>query len=182
MKNLMTPLLLSVVCAGCSQVEVHTDYNPGIHFADYHTYAWGNRPQSSNPLMVERIINEMDVALAAHGMKRIEEGAHADATLFVHMTTHEQPRIDTYTTGGGWGWGRYGGMGMGMGGMSTSTVTFDTIGTLIVDIFDSKSQQPLWHASAEGAVSEDAKEDQAELREAVQKMFLDFPPDSVKKP
>ncbi len=164
--------------AACSGVETHTDYDSAADFSRYKTYYWAKVPATpKNPLMADRIVAAVDGQLFAKGWRKVAEGG-AETAIASHVTTHEQERIDTmYNNMGPGGWNGYGGYGTWAGaGMSTSTVTYSTVGTLIVDILDAKSKKAIWHATAQGTVSEDAADVQKKVEEAARQMFKDFPP------
>lgn len=165
--------------AACSSIEVHTDYDHAADFSRYKTYYWAKTPTTRNPLMQDRIVAEIDGVMFGRGWKKVAEG-EADAAIASHVTTREQERIDTMYNNMGPGWygpaGGLGGMGWAGAGMSTSTVTFFTVGTLIVDILDAKNHKAIWHGTAEGTVDDDAQHAQKKVNEAVQKMFEGFPP------
>lgn len=164
--------------AACSGIEVHTDYDGSVDFSRYKTYYWAKLPETpQNPLMKDRIVNEIDGQLFAKGWRKVAEG-EADAAIAGHVTTREQERIDTMYNNMGPGWygpaGGMGGWGWAGTGMSTSTVSYYTVGTLIVDVLDAKSHKAIWHGTAEETVTpEDIKQ---KVNEAVLKLFKDFPP------
>ncbi len=162
--------------AACSGVETHTDYNTATDFSRYKTYYWAKTPTTRNPIMADRIVADIDNRLAAKGWRKAAEG-EADAAIAAHVTAHEQERIDTmYNNMGPGGWYGYGGYGWAGAGMATSTVTYYTVGTLIVDIFDAKTKKAIWHATSESTVPDDPAEGQKKIDEAAQQMFKDFPP------
>lgn len=180
MRNLRNVLWMALpLLAGCSGVEVHTDFNGAVDFSQYKTYYWAKTPTTRNPIMAERIVADVDGQLAAKGWRKVPE-EKASAAVASHVTAREQERIDTMYNNMGPGWygpgGGAGGMGWAGAGMSTSTVTYYTVGTLIVDVLDAKTHQGIWHATAEGTVSNDAQDVREKITEAVQKMFKDFPP------
>jgi hypothetical protein len=53
------------------------------------------------------------------------------------------------------------------------------VGTLVVDIFDAKTKQAIWHGNASDALSDNAKSNTQATEEAVDKMFRTFPPPSA---
>jgi len=171
--------------AACSGVDVHSDYDAAADFSRYKTYYWAKTPTTpQNPLMAERIVDEIDGQLNLKGWRKVAEG-QADAAIAAHVTTREKEQIDTMYSGMGPGWGYgygYGGYGPGgMGGfggtgMATSTVNYYTIGSLIVDIFDAKSKKAIWHATGEGTVTTDSQENAKKVSAAAGQMFKNFPP------
>jgi hypothetical protein len=79
---------------------------------------------------------------------------------------------------GGWrGWG-YGGFG-GFGGSATTFVQDYKVGTLVVDIFDAKTKQAIWHGFASDALSNNAASNATATAQAIDKMFSNFPPPSA---
>lgn len=163
--------------AACSSLEVHTDYDGAVDFSRYQSYYWVRMPETRNPLMADRIVAEIDGQLAAKGWKKAAE-AQADAAVIAHVTAREQERIDTLYNGMGPGWygPRRGGAWVGTGGYATSTVSYYTVGTLIVDLADARTHAAIWHGMAEGTVDNDPVELQKKIREAAQKLFQGFPP------
>lgn len=162
--------------AACSGVQVHTDYDAAADFSRYKTYYWAKTPATRNPIMADRIVAEVDGQLYAKGWRKAAEG-EADAAVAAHVTAQEKERIDTmYNNMGPGGWYPYGAYGWVGAGMSTSTVTYYTVGTLIVDILDAKSKKAVWHGTAEGTVTNDAADMQKKIGEAARQMFQNFPP------
>jgi hypothetical protein len=98
------------------------------------------------------------------------------AAVVVHSTTRTRHTYETLYDGwGGWGWRR--GWGGGFGG-STTFVNDYKVGTLVVDIFDAKSKQAIWHGHATDALSDNPRANARATEEAVDRMFHAFPPAS----
>lgn len=161
-----------VMATGCADlnVKVNTDYDPAVDFSKYKTYSWIRTPDSGNPLMDERIVHTLDAQFSAKGWRKIAAG-QSDVAIGVQLTAKEQERVDTFYNG----WGGYGRFGMAQG-MAQSTVTTFTVGTLIVDMFDTRTKQPIWRGTASDTVSEDPQKNTALMQEAVDKLFRAFPP------
>lgn len=172
-------LLAPLILAACTTAPtVNTDTAPGTDFSSFHTYTWGAKPNASNPLASQRIVADVDAQLTTHGWTMAADGsADADVTLVAHVATTQQHTLDTYYTGGayaGWGWRRFGGMGMGMGSTQTTVQTYN-VGTLILDMFDTKSKQAVWRGTASATVPSSTKSANAKIDAAVTKMFVGFP-------
>lgn len=168
----MVPLLL----AGCaSGPTVHTDYDPAATFAQYRTYAWRQEPPVSNPLVRQRIVAAIDAQLQAKGWSRGPETT-ADVALVGNVATREEQTLDTFYDGpdwGGWGWRGV----SGYGGYRTTHVYTYTVGTLVLDMFDTRTKQAVWRATAEGTVPSTPAKVNAAVQTAVDRMFAKFPPD-----
>jgi hypothetical protein len=59
---------------------------------------------------------------------------------------------------------------------ATTYVENYTVGTLVVDMFDSRTKRLIWRGSASDVVSGKPEKDEKKLNEAVSKMFDHFPP------
>jgi hypothetical protein len=123
---------------------------------------------------VDRIKEAVDSALAAKGWRRVESGA--DISIMAMEMTNEHRTLNTYydNFGGGWGWG-------GWFGTSTTTENTYTVGTLVVDFFDSNTKMLVWRGSASGTLSAKSDRNIRKLDKAVQKMFEHFPPEAANR-
>jgi len=151
--------------------KVTTDYNKGADFSTYKTFMWIKEPKASNPLMRERIIDSVNAALMAKGL-RLTTG-QADLGVAAHTATREERSLNTFYDGfgGGWRW-------RGIGGFGSATTTVNTyeVGTLVVDIFDSQTKEAVWRGTATKTISDNPQKNEASLNKAVAKMFDKFPP------
>ena len=182
-------LVLAVVSAGCSSIEVNHDYDPKANFAGLKTYEWLKEPQKptgdpridGNTILENRIHEAVDKELAARGFKKVT----SDADFFVayHVSLDKRRSVQTlnsyYGYGPGWGYG-YGASyrpGYGAGAPRTYVYEYEE-GTLILDIVDPKNNQLIWRGSAQDEVHfrSSPEKDQAQLSEAVHLMLETFPP------
>lgn len=162
------PLLLSA-CAG---VDVRTDHDPSVDFSRYSTYFWKKLPETSNPLMNDRIVAAVDGQLFAKGWRRVPE-RQAQTALAADVTSREKQRVETVHNqwGPGWhGWGRGGPV------MATARVVTFHVGTLVIDLYDAKSRNAVWRGIASDVISRSPDAMRKALGEGVQKMFANFPP------
>ena len=176
-KRLLLPAatVLFSVTASLAQ-DVKTDYDRSVNFGSYKTYSW-MKVQTNDELLVGRIKEAVNMALAAKGWTQVESGA--DVCIVAMEMTTEHKTLNTYYDGfgGGWGWRRWGG-----GGFGEATTTEDTyeVGTLVIDLFDTKARQLIWRGSSSGALSNKSDKNIRELDKGVQKMFAHFPPNDKK--
>jgi hypothetical protein len=153
--------------------KVTTDYRKTADFAAYKTYTWIKEPTTSDPLMRQRIIDDVNRALAAKGL-RLTTG-QADLGVAAHTATKERRTLNTFYDGFGGGW-RWGG---GFGGATTTVDTFE-VGTLVVDVFDGQSKEALWRGTSTKTISDNPQKNATNLNKAVEKMFEKFPPSNRK--
>jgi len=65
----------------------------------------------------------------------------------------------------------------GAGGFGNATTTVENykVGTLIVDLFDGKSQSLVWRGIAQDTLSNNGNKNQQTVQKGVQKMFKQWP-------
>lgn len=164
--TLLGAILATTAACADLDIKVHTDYDPAADFSKYQTYSWIKTPRTGNPLIEERIVQAVDAQLSAKGWRKVAAGP-SDVALGVQVTSQEQERLDTFYSG----WGGYGHMGM-----AQSEVIKYTVGTIIVDMFDSRTKQPIWRGTATDTISDDPQKNTALMQEAMDKLFQGFPP------
>jgi hypothetical protein len=119
------------------------------------------------------VIDEVNSALAAKGLKLVT--SNADLGIAAHEATKEQHSLNTFYDGfgGGWRWG---------GGFGTATTTVNNyqVGTLVVDMFDCKTKDAVWRATASKTLSSNPQKNAESLNKAITDMFKKFPPEPKK--
>ncbi len=168
------PLLIALPA---SAQKVHVDYDRSADFESYETFAWAGNAEASlaneSPLMHSRLKNAIEFQLTTAGLREDPE----DPDLYVTYYTDSQKEVQFSTTGmnygygPGWGWDPYWG-----GGMTTTTTTSHTYerGTLVVDLWDAKTETAVWRGSAEAIVSSNPKKEAKQIDKAVHKMVRKF--------
>jgi hypothetical protein len=161
---------LMLVWAAVSFAQhVKTDYDHGANFGQYKTYSW-EKVQTKDPLLVDRIKDAVNSTLAAKGWTQVPSGG--DVEVFAVETTQNQQTLDTFYNGFGGGrhWGGF--------GDATTTVETYKVGTLVVDLFDSKTEKLVWRSSSGDTLSDNADKNTKNLGKSVTKMFKQFPPNA----
>jgi Domain of unknown function (DUF4136) len=171
-------LIGMILFAGkASAQQVKTDYDRGANFAQYKTYSW-EQVKTKDPLDVDRIKSGVNAALAAKGWTQVASGG--DVSIVAMEITHNQQTLNTFYDGfgGGWGWRRFGGGGFGEA--TTTTETYK-VGTIVVDLFDTKTKQLIWRGAESDTLSNNSDKNIKNLDKGVEKMFKKFPPGSSNK-
>jgi Domain of unknown function (DUF4136) len=172
---LLGMMLLSAAKSSAQQVK--TDYDRGANFAQYKSYSW-EQVKTRDALDVDRIRAAVNAALAARGWTQVESGG--DVSVMAIEMTGNQQTLNTFCDGfgGGWGWKRF-----GTGGFGEATTTTETykVGTVVVDLFESKTKQLIWRGAASDTLSNSSDKNINSLDKGVEKMFKNFPPGSSKK-
>jgi hypothetical protein len=163
-------LMLALATASFAQ-QVKTDYDHRANFAQYKTFSW-EKVQTKDPLLVDRIKSAVNSTLVAKGWTEVPSGG--DVEVFAIETTQNQQTLDTFYNGFGGG-RRWGGFGGGFGNATTTVDTYQ-VGTLVVDLFDAKTEKLIWRSSSSDTLSDKADKNTKNLNKGVNKMFQHFPP------
>jgi uncharacterized protein DUF4136 len=155
--------------------DVKSDYDHSANFSQYKTFSW-EKVQTKDPLLVDRIKGAVNSALSAKGWTPVPSGG--DVEVFAIETTQNQQTLDTFYNGFGGGrrWGGFGGFGD-----ATTTVNTYKVGTLVIDLFDAKTEKLIWRSSSSDTLSDNSDKNTKNLDKGVNKMFQHFPP-APKKP
>src|ERR1700722_20258189 len=182
MMSMQRTVLASAMCAllfasASFAQQVKTDYDRSANFSQYKTYSW-EKVQTQDPLWVDRIKAAVNATLQEKGLTPVESGG--DIAIVAMEMTRNQQTLNTFYDGfgGGWGWRRFG--GGGFGDATTTTETYK-VGTVVVDLFDTKTKQLIWRGSTSDTLSNNSDKNIKNLDKGVEKMFKQFPPGSSKK-
>ncbi len=154
--------LISTIARGQT---VSVNYNHSQSFAGYHTYAWGsnNANQVKDSILAQVAHQDLDSALQGKGLKLVQENENPDLIVTANGGMKEQTSYSA--------WGMRG-IGGGMGGITPEQ---NVSGTLIVDLYETKSQSLIWRGIAQNALSNNGNKNQQLVAKAVQKMFKQWP-------
>jgi len=160
------------LAVGCSTLQTNADWDKSANFSSYKTWGWKEDGSIKNDILNRRIQTLIGAELGKKGLTRTDD--NPDLWVAVHGRLSKETQINTYNSGWGYGWGWYGG-GMGM---TTSTVQEIPVGTLIVDLVDSKKREMVWRGTATDTLKPDRTPDEREkaLSEAFAALFEKYPP------
>ena len=170
MNRLAMILLVAYAALPAAAQRVRVDFDHACDFGRFQTYSWSGPPDAPflNQLMQGRVVGFVEEALAARRMKHVSKGG--DLLVACRMDTREQETFTTFTNGGfGWdaGWGS-----------SISTTTTDTtvVGTLTVDLVDSRRNHLVFQGVSTSLVSSRPHRNTRRYARAVNKIFEKYPP------
>ena len=183
LNRLIAPLAL-VLLVGCSGYSLKYDFDPGAGFQGYRSYDWyasskraQGRKADEHPLTDRRVRASVEQQLQQKGYRK-ETQADPDF-LIAYYPVYQTRRYRTHTSVaiGGGGWRRPWGYGVGTR-FGTSQVHAYKEGTIVLEIVDGRSNQLVWQASAEGALTnlDDPQEAQEHISRAVRDLLDRFPP------
>ena len=166
-------MLLCLVPALVWAEDVKTDYDRGVDFSRYHTYAYhsgkglGEGRMINNSLVADRIHTSIDEDLAAKGLRRDQNNPDLIINYFIGGR-ERQNVTDGFPYGiGPWGWGMW----------NDVMVTNYTEGTMVLDFIDAHTNKLVWRAYIQKAV--DNPQDLAKAKnidKMVDKAVKKYPP------
>jgi hypothetical protein len=172
--------MVTALLCGCTTLQVTTDRNPKISTAVCHTYTWagefraphGDQPAFANPVNESRLRDAIAANLQAKGVQPAAAGAPADCAVGYGIGVRNVVEGDGYP---GWGWGY--GWGWRHGGIGAWDYPYAySEGRVAVDIYESQSHQPIWHASVNDDVTKTTGDEAtAKINAAVAAIFTKFP-------
>jgi Domain of unknown function (DUF4136) len=138
--------------------DVKVNWVRGTDFSKYRTYAWGTSHQKTpNPAWNQHLIEDIDVALQAKGLHKVEMDGKPD--LIVAYDAGTQP---AYSIAG------------------LTDVTEVKEGTLVVGLVDSQFKKAVWSGIANDIITDKPEKDLPMVQKRISKMFKQYPPPANK--
>ncbi len=163
LKQFTLAILALFFMASCSSVKVLTDYDKETNFNTFKTYAFyktGIDKAEISDLDKKRILKAIDEEMAARGFIKSKQ-----PDVLVSIFTKERERVDVYNNNFGFGWGGFGfnrfalynpwfyGPGFGWGGGLGPNVSTRTVGSLYIDVIDTKKKELVWQGRGVGTLN-----------------------------
>lgn len=189
MKNILFIALAAflVIGAGCGNtITISTDYDKEMDFTAIKTFGfltWS--PESAakvNDIDQRRLESAVTSELEKRGMKRVD--GMGDSMIGFHVVVENKTGTTSYTDYyGGMGYYGRGGGGFGYGygypyggGGTTTTQTYNyTIGTVIIDQYESSSKKLIWEGVAQGEVTGEKSNREDNIKSDIARMYKDYP-------
>ena len=164
-KFALCTMLLCITSAVAMGQQVSVNYNHSQSFSAYHTYAWAsnNANQIQNSILAQVAQQDIDAAMQAKGFQKVQESQKPDLILAANGGLKQQTSYSA--------WGMRG-IGGGMGGITPQQ---NVEGTLIIDLYDFKTQSLVWRGIAEDTLSNNGNKNQQMVQNAINKMFKQWP-------
>lgn len=166
-------VLVTSAMAGCAS-NVVTDYNSGVVFGDYSSWAFA--PSAGDTAFISldgnRIQNAVERELNRKAMNKVEA---PEADLLVTWQIVEEERLERSGLGLGFGMGR-GNFGWGLS--SAPPVREVKEGKLVVELVDKSSEEVIWRAASRRYLNENQSPETRRklVDEVVAEMFSKYPP------
>ena len=161
--------------------QVKSDYDKDVNFSQYKSVSFAGWAKDSDKILNDfdkkRILEAFKEEFMARGIDvKIMDG-DAEVTLFVVIENKTSTTAYTdyqggYGYGARWGWG----MGAGMGTSTTTYVEDDYMeGTLIIDMYDSKSKAMVWQGVLNTEIKEDPAKREKSTPKKISKLMKEYP-------
>jgi hypothetical protein len=164
-KFALCALLLCITSTVAFGQQISVNYDHSASFSQYHTYAWGsnNANQIQNSILAQVAQQDINNAMQAKGFQMVQENQNPDVLLTA------SGGLKQTTSWSAWGMR---GIGGGMGGITPQQ---NVEGTLIIDLYNMKTQSLIWRGIAENTLSNNGNKNQQMVGNAVSKMFKQWP-------
>lgn len=160
-------LALLLIAAGTlAAQDVRYNFMPGADFSKYHTYKWVNTGDAhTDQIMDAQIKQSVESQLASKGMTRTDDDK-ADLFIGYQIAVNQERQWDV------WGSRAF---GMGSGSWTSSTIS---VGTLVLDMYDSGTKQLVWTGSATKTIDPSSNHEKniKNLDKSMAKLLKNYPP------
>lgn len=154
--------------------KVAVDYDKTVNFSKYKTYAWSQGKGARNPLIDQMILTGVEQQLSAKGLTKVDANPDLVVAYMAAVGFDIQVAQPSWSNAA---------MPLYMGITSTGQMWNVSVGSLIVDLVDKKSDQMVWRGTATETLphgptnnqAADAKSVAKPVRNCLAKMFKKYP-------
>jgi hypothetical protein len=173
-----------VALASCSSISFTSDKDPDADFSQYKTLSYYGWADESSKVLNDLEKKRIEMAFADEFKKRgisIQETG-GDIIVSLYIVVDQKTGVTAYNNhyGGGGPYGYHGyygaGWGWGMGYGTTSYSQYDYyVGTLICDVFDSKTKKLVWQGVVSGEIDENPRNREQNIPRVVKEIMKRYP-------
>jgi len=168
----LTALTMNVTA--CSSMKISTDYSEATDFKQFSTFKYVDSDQNlaaTYNLQHQRVVEAVKQEMMSEGYTEVS----TDPDVFVTYFAGIDKQVVLHSTGMAHGRGR-GWHGGTM--MATSTTTSQTIhtGTLVIDIWDARTDVLVWRGQVSDALTGNPDRTADSIKRGVNKVFKEYPP------
>jgi len=192
MKNLLSVAVLIAIflLASCSGIQVSSDYDKTVDFSKFTTYSFHGWAKDSDKILTpfdkERFETAFKNEFDSRGLEYVKEGGELVVGLYIVTEKKTEQVANTTNMGGyngyGYGYGGYYGYGPGWGwgspmGNSVTTISnVDyTVGTLVVDVFDTENKKLIWEGVGSKTVDDNPATREKTIAKSVSAIMAQYP-------
>jgi hypothetical protein len=174
MPKLLAFAFIVLVAFSVNAQKVQVGADPGVDLTKFKTYNWAPGPIVANPVISKMIVDTVDAAMTAKGLRKVETDPEMTVVAFgaIDSDMHASypswmPALNSINTG-----------------IVSNTQTWPiSKGTLVVEMQDTKTKNSLWRGQSvqtldhgpTGDREKDAKTVAKPIKKAIDKMFKQYP-------
>lgn len=166
-------LAVSAACASAPATKVGWDQN--ATFSNYHTWAWRPDGSINDPTWARRCQDVLSDQLQSDGLTQVALDAGPDLWAVMHVRLSAETVVTPFDPNWGYAWGAWAPL--------DDYETEIPVGTIVVDLVDTRLKQIVWRGRAKDAIdpgkSNEAREEK--LRAVLAQLFAGFPPATTPK-
>lgn len=179
-KDSLLVLTIFTVLVSCSPIKVVVDNKQDTDFSGYNTFSFQSWQDDSDEIFSEadkKLLRESFISeFKRRGFQHVN--STGDMQVSIYVVVNEETAFSGYNDYVGGRSGAYshyqGGWGYGYQG-NTSKQQGKLMGTLIMNVYNGKSQKQVWQAIATGAVNENSKTRDKSIPQTVSTIMRRFP-------
>jgi hypothetical protein len=178
--------------ASCSSIKVTSDKDGNFDFTQVKSLSYYGWTEESDKILnqfdKERIEKSFANEFKNRGISVTDRDG--DIVVSLYIVVDQKTGTTAYTNhyGAGGPYGYYGGYGYGarwgwgMGYSTTSYSEYDyKVGTLVCDVFDSKTKNLVWQGVVSGEINENPKNREQNIPRVVRELMKKYPVEPLKK-
>jgi Domain of unknown function (DUF4136) len=152
---------------------INIDYDHSVNFAKFKTYTW-EKVHATDPSVEQHITIALNRDMGGRYMTEVSKNGDVTITV-VEATKDKQEFTDFYNSLGDFAWQRTWGSAGFMD--SPATVQDIPVGTLVLDMYDTKTHKLLWRGTIVLSASDIAsKEADQKADKAITELIGKYPP------
>ena len=158
--------LLLITAGRLAAQDVRYNFMPRTDFSKYRTYKWVNiRGARPDQIVDAEIKQAVDSQLSSKGLTKTDSDK-ADLYIGYQTAVNQETRWDAFGSRA---------FGMGTGSWTSSTIS---VGTLVLDMYDTRTKQLVWTGSATKTIDTGSNHEKhvKNLDRAMAKLLKNFPP------
>jgi hypothetical protein len=170
-------LALAFALAGCSTVQIDTQYKPNVDYKKYRTFAWNpvqpgpeQASEARDPAVRAFVLSTIERELTGRKFVMAAAGAVPDFYIAVHGWSRD--KIDVKQYGYVYGYSGYG-MYPTMGGPAVEVRQYKE-GTIVIDFIDATTREMFWRGTASDTFIPGTGRDV--IKDAITKLIDAYPP------
>lgn len=192
MRNTFLIILALIAFSSCSSIKITSDKDGSADFDGHTTLSYYGWQEESDKILTrfekERIEQAFGDEFKKRGFSLVERDGDIVVSLFIVVDQKKGATAYTNHYGGGGPYGYYGGYGYGAGwgwGMGYSSTSYNEyeyfVGTLVCDVFDSKTKQLIWQGVVSGEIDDNPKTRERNTPRIVKELMKRYPKQPLKE-